>query len=154
MPFRFAGFGAEGKKGTGAIMKQYKFGDCIPESEKMYRSLRDGGYNPVMVEGLVCPVVSVKDRKNITHTDQLKPLIPHTWVKLENEIIDVTKNQFDAFGGIHYYKSVVEYNLKRGFKMLVALYHFIECIDGERGFHLIPYKVGQKIKMQLLRGIR
>lgn len=34
--------------------------------------------------------------------------------------------------------------------MGIKLYRLIELIDGEKGLQLIPYRIGQKVKMFLL----
>jgi len=101
--------------------KQYKYGSCIPESEKLYKKLKKQGKNPYIVEGWVeVDIVNdllpdeyflmrfypkeFKKLKDINYNDYPKSL-QHTWVELDGKIIDITKNQFDKYGGvIKYYK--------------------------------------------------
>lgn len=46
-------------------MKQYKFGDCIPESIKIYNRLKTQGKNPKLVGGWT----EVKDPDGILEPD-------------------------------------------------------------------------------------
>jgi len=106
------------------IKRQYKYGDCIPESIKEYNRLIKKGLKPKLVEGWVevkgnntidilpdmealnlyyCEIANniydVTAFNNITSIDYPK-LLSHTWLILDNKYIDITKNQFDKYGGI------------------------------------------------------
>jgi len=104
--------------------KQYNFGNCIPESVKLYNKLKRQGLNPEFVEGwvevsefpdlepcrefleLYYPDMIKKLDKNILYDDYIR-VLPHTWVILDNQYIDITKSQFDNYGGIiKYYESM------------------------------------------------
>ena len=102
-------------------MKQYNFGECIPESLKVYNRLKKQGKKPKLVEGWVevdypdlqpnrdflelyySGILKILD-KDLKFDDYIR-VIPHTWIILDNEYIDITKNQFNKFGGIvRYYE--------------------------------------------------
>lgn len=110
-------------------MKQYKFGDCIPEAIKVYNRLKKQGKKPVICEGwvevndgidiepdekflkLFCPDDLKELKKNFYYMDYPR-VIQHTWVKCDNEIIDITKSQFNQYGGILKYYQYWEYYFK------------------------------------------
>ncbi len=120
-------------------MKQYKFGDCIPESVKIYNRLKRKGYNPKMVEGWVevdidraLDILPNKEALELYYPDLAKMyfdegnefsdyprIITHTWIILDKEIIDITKNQFDVYGGIVKYFEKMRY-IHRGTHKLEA----------------------------------
>ncbi len=102
--------------------RQFQFGDCIPESLKVYQYFRKKGYNAEMVEGWVevndgynlepdntflyffFPEIYLKVNEDSYYLDYPK-VLKHTWVEVNNHIIDITKNQFDIYDGIKkYYK--------------------------------------------------
>jgi len=104
--------------------KQYKFGECIPESIKVYNRLKRKGYNPKMVEGWVevnepnidllpdesflskyYPKIYLILQNNYYYNDYPR-VLQHTWIEVNKHKIDITKNQFDYIGGIKkYYKN-------------------------------------------------
>ena len=98
-------------------MKTYSFGSCIPESLKIYNRLKKQGKNPKLVEGWV----EVKDELDLLSDDEFlesyldnnKPVIKHTWVIYNNKIIDKTKSQFKAYGGIVAYYEKSRYWFKK-----------------------------------------
>jgi len=111
------------------MKKQYKFGECIPYSKKIYRSLEKKGYNPIMVEGWV-EVDNYNDilpdeyflarffpkefekLNDIEYSDYPKNL-QHTWVEVKGHKIDITGNQFDKYGGIKKYYIYEIYKLEK-----------------------------------------
>ena len=114
--------------------KQYNYGDCIPESVKLYNKLKTQGYNPKMVEGwvevnheellpdeeflkLYYPEdFNAVNNSKLDFNDYIK-VIPHTWVILNNRYIDVTVNQFDMFGGVIKYYEKERYTPKINIKL-------------------------------------
>jgi len=116
-------------------MKKYVFGDCIPESIKIYNKLKIQGKHPKLVEGwvevdyndlepnrdfleLYYPDI-MHDIDNDLECNDYTRVFPHTWILYRGKIIDITKNQFDKFGGIiryfekgrYYYKGRYKINL-------------------------------------------
>ena len=105
--------------------KQYKFGDCIPESVKEYNRLVKQGFKPKFVEGWV--KVNMEEGSHILPDEEALQyhfpdeyetifnegneysdyprLLQHTWLVLNDKYIDITKNQFNKYGGvIKYYE--------------------------------------------------
>lgn len=100
--------------------RQYKFGECIPESIKVYNRLKRKGYKPIMVEGWVeidrnydilpdeeflfffYPDELAKVEQDINYNDYPK-ILQHTWIEINGHKIDITKNQFDIYGGVKKY---------------------------------------------------
>lgn len=86
---------------------QYRYGDCIPISDLVYKRLKQKGYNPKIVVGWV----EIYDGIDILPDEQFVKLfknwmaltLPHTWVECKGHRIDLTKNQFDIYGGIYQY---------------------------------------------------
>lgn len=113
--------------------KQYQYGDCIPESIKMYNELLKKGLEPEIVEGWVevdysdllpeqeCLERYFPDIWAEVDTDKLfndyPRVMPHTWLILNDKVIDVTKNQFDDLGGIIKYFEQSRQRLKNNKKM-------------------------------------
>lgn len=102
-------------------MRQFNFGECIPESLKVYNRLKKQGKNPKIVEGWVevdyldlepCQKFlelyypnDLKKLDKIFYYDNYIRVLPHTWVIYRNKIIDPTRNQFNKFGRIiRYYE--------------------------------------------------
>lgn len=78
-------------------MKIYQYGDCIPETKKLYHKLKRQGKKSFIVEGWV----TVKNPE--LNYDYYMKKYPHTWLEYNSKIIDITKNQFDIYGGIKKY---------------------------------------------------
>ena len=108
-------------------MKKYRFGECIPESVKVYNRLKRQGYTPKLVEGwvevsdwpgdllpnreffvLYYPDEIKKLNKDLNYDDYIR-VIQHTWVICDGKIIDNTRNQFDIYGGILVYYEKMKY---------------------------------------------
>ena len=109
--------------------KQYKYGDCIPESIKEYNRLVKQGCKPKIVEGWVevnidkaSDILPDEEALYYYFPDEYKRifnegneysdyprLLQHTWLVLNDEYIDITKNQFDEYGGIIKYYKKEEY---------------------------------------------
>ena len=108
-------------------MRQYNFGECIPESVKVYNRLKGQGKSPKLVEGwvevsdwpgnvepcrefleLYYPDMIKKLDKDILFDDYIR-VLPHTWVICDGKIIDKTRNQFDIYGGILVYYEKMKY---------------------------------------------
>jgi len=109
-------------------MKKYKYGDCIPESIKVYNRLKRKGYNPLMIEGWVevdieellpdrdflfyfYPEQLKRVKKDLDYNDYIR-VFQHTWVEVEGHKIDITKSQFDLYGGIVRYYVHCRYDFK------------------------------------------
>ena len=88
-------------------IKQYKYGDCIPESIKIYCKLEKKGYNPYMVEGY-----AITNSENEIWLNKFQ----HTWVEVKGHKIDITKNQFNKYGEIKKYKIKEKYKLNKNEK--------------------------------------
>ena len=111
-------------------MKKYSFGDCIPESIKLYNRLKKQGKKPKFVEGYVevnnppddLPpdgdfldlYLSKRDDNNY------KKVFQHTWIICEKKVIDKTKNQFDKYGRILYYYEKERYWFKGNLKVTLG----------------------------------
>jgi len=101
---------------------QYKYGDCISICDIVYKRLKIKGYNPRIIEGYA-EVNNVNDilpdgyflkrynkkeykkLKDINYNDYPK-ILQHTWIECNNHIIDITRSQFDVYGGIINYIKV------------------------------------------------
>lgn len=90
-------------------MRKYQYGDCIPVSEIAYKRLKQKGYNPVLVAGFVIPFD--EDLYFEYNWEAKNSKIPHTWVLCNNHLIDLTKNQFDIYGGIYEYIKLYYYKI-------------------------------------------
>lgn len=107
--------------------KIYKYGSCIPESKRIYKYFKSKGYNPLIVEGYAEVDIAndimpdeyflmgyfpdeMKKLDDINYNDYPKA-IQHTWVEVNNHIIDITKNQFDKFGGVIKYYILERYKI-------------------------------------------
>ena len=105
-------------------MRKYRFGECIPESIKVYNRLKKQGKNPIFIEGYA----EVQDPDGILEPDEdfmqlfypklLKPIkngsdyprvLPHTFIICDGKIIDKTINQFDDYGGVILYYEKCRY---------------------------------------------
>lgn len=121
-------------------MRQYNFGECIPESIKVYNKLKAQGKRPKLVEGwvevdyndlepnrefleLYYPDI-LKIIDNDLEFDDYIRVLPHTWVILDNEYIDITRNQFDKFGGIIKYYEKMRYRPKPKIKLEAFVLQF------------------------------
>ena len=113
---------------------QYQYGDCIPESIKIYHNLLQRNYMPKMVEGWI-EVNKDNDilpdkyflmmffpnefekLDNIDYNNYPK-VLQHTWVEVNGHKIDITKNQFDMYGGVKQYYTYEKYHISSfGFKI-------------------------------------
>jgi len=105
------------------VDKLFKYGDCIDQSKLLYRQLKAEGKDPKIVEGWVeidgydflpdkeflkkykpeeYKALAEPDYDDYTRVQQ------HTWVEVDDRIIDMTISQFDEFGGpIEYYKKEI-----------------------------------------------
>jgi hypothetical protein len=106
-------------------MRQFKFGDCIPVSIKVYNKLKAQGKDPKFVEGWVevdyYDLAPDRDFLELYYPDILKIIdndlefddyirvLPHTWVTCDGKIIDKTRNQFDIYNGIIRYYEKIRY---------------------------------------------
>jgi len=114
-------------------MRQYKFGECIPESVKEYKRLKKKGLKPEFVEGwvevdyqnldidrdfleLYYPDILKKANNDLEFDDYIR-VLPHTWLILNNKYIDITKNQFNKFNGIIRYYEKLRYKPKKKIKL-------------------------------------
>jgi len=97
--------------------KIYRFGDCVPESYKLYSRLKKRGESPVICEGYVVTNRKIIDKNNecvdIIVAGKQRKVLPHTWVRNGNKIIDITKNQFNKYEGINWYIQSSEYQLNK-----------------------------------------
>jgi len=101
------------------MKKIYRYGNCIPESIKIYNKLKKKGHKPLMVEGWVevnNPSDMLPDKyflmrffpdefEKLTDMDynDYPTALEHTWVEVNNHKVDITRNQFDRYGGIKKY---------------------------------------------------
>ena len=94
-------------------MKEYSYGSCIPISDIVYDRLKRKGYNPKIVVGWV----EIYDGIDILPDKQFVKLfknwwaltLPHTWVECKGHRIDITKSQFNIYGGIYkYYPAYID----------------------------------------------
>ena len=96
-------------------MRQYRFGECIAESIKVYNKLKKQGKNPKFIEGYAevndydgilepdedfMNIFYPKLLKQIKNGSDYPRVLPHTWIECEGKIIDKTKNQFDIYNGV------------------------------------------------------
>jgi hypothetical protein len=105
-------------------MKKYRFGECIPESIKVYNRLKKQGKNPIFIEGWA----EVQDPDGILEPDEdfmqlfypkwikaikngsdFARVLPHTFIICDGKIIDKTRNQFDDYKGIILYYEKCRY---------------------------------------------
>lgn len=107
------------------ILPKYKFGDCIPESIKVYNRLKQQGKKPIFVEGWVeidyYDLEPNRDFLDLYYPEDLEQIdsdikfddyirvLPHTWIQCDKQIIDKTRNQFDNYGGIIKYYEKMQY---------------------------------------------
>jgi len=116
-------------------MRKYNFGDCIPESIKVYNKLKEQGKDPKLVEGwvevsefpdlepcrefleLYYPDTIKELDKNFYYDDYIR-VLQHTWIVCDGKIIDKTKNQFDSYGGILVYYEKCRYWFRGNQKVL------------------------------------
>ena len=111
------------------MKKIYKYGDCIPESLKVYNKLKARGKKPKLVEGWVevsefpdlqpdtefLELYYPKTLKRLnrdTLEDNYTRVFQHTWVTNRGKIIDKTRNQFNCYGGILVYYEKGRYYFK------------------------------------------
>jgi hypothetical protein len=105
-------------------MRKYRFGECISESIKVYNRLKRQGKNPIFIEGwaeVFDPdgvLEPDKDFLNLFAPEILKKIekgedyprvLPHTFIICDRKIIDITRNQFDQYGGIECYYEKCRY---------------------------------------------
>lgn len=105
-------------------MRQYKFGDCLPESIKVYNRLKRQGKNPIFIEGwaevndpdgILEPDNSFlklfypKLIKAIKNGSDYPRVLPHTFIICDGKIIDKTRNQFDDYKGVILYYEKCRY---------------------------------------------
>jgi len=88
-------------------MIKYQYGSCVPVSELTYKRLKQKGYNPILVAGYV-----KINNPDLYFSDNKWHKIQHTWLICNNHLIDITKNQFDIYGGIYEYMSDYYYKIK------------------------------------------
>lgn len=89
-------------------MRQYNFGDCVPISELAYKRLKKKGYNSILIAGYV----TVLEGEYCDKFD-------HTWIICGKHRIDLTKNQFDIYGGIDEYLKPKFYYIIKGKKFII-----------------------------------
>jgi hypothetical protein len=98
---------------SGLTKKQYQYGSCVPISDLIYKRLKKKGYNPKIVVGWV----EVLDGLDILPDKEFIKIfknwwaitLPHTWIEVNNHRIDITKNQFNIYGGIYrYYPAYID----------------------------------------------
>jgi len=114
--------------------KVYKFGDCIPVSDIVYKRLKKKGYNPKIVVGWVevSDIDGVLEpdyefnklfygktmKRDIKNGNDYPRTLPHTWVECNKHRIDITKNQFNIYGEIEgyfpYWIELESYKDKKG----------------------------------------
>ena len=109
------------------MKKQFRYGSCIPESIKVYNRLKKKGYNPSMVEGWVevnieellpdrhflfyfYPEQLKRVEKDLDYNDYIR-VFQHTWVEVKEHKIDITKSQFNLYGGVVRYYAHCRYDL-------------------------------------------
>jgi hypothetical protein len=105
-------------------MRKYRFGECIPESIKVYNRLKKQGKNPIFIEGwaevfdpdgilepdkdflnLFAPEIL----KRIKQGEDYPRVLPHTFIICDGKIIDKTRNQFDDYKGVIVYYEKCRY---------------------------------------------
>ena len=108
--------------------RQFQFGDCISESQKVYNYFKNKRYNPKMIEGWVevndgydlepdMEFLEIFDEEiyfalqKRRYWGNYKKVLKHTWVEVNGHIIDITKNQFDKYDGILKYFELERYKL-------------------------------------------
>ena len=98
-------------------MRQYKFGECVPVSELAYKRLKKKEYNPILIAGYVS--VNDEDLFFEAYNQRDKNKIEHTWLICGKHRIDLTRNQFDVYGGIYEYLRPKFYYIIEGNKFII-----------------------------------
>ena len=107
--------------------KLYKYGSCIAESKRIYKYFKKRGLYPLMVEGyaeidIANDILPDEEFLMRFFPDEIKKLddinyfnypkvIQHTWVEVNNHIIDITRSQFDKYGSVIKYHILERYNI-------------------------------------------
>lgn len=103
----------------GHSKNKYKFGDCIPISDIIYFRLKEAGYNPKIVIGWIEVFEGdILPDKNFIRLfkDEIALVLPHTWIEVNNHRIDLTKNQFDIYGGVYkYYPAYIDVIINKNY---------------------------------------
>jgi len=95
----------------------YTYGNCIPVSEEAYNRLKKKGYDPVLIAGYVS--VNDEDLFFEYNNQARKNKVNHTYLICGKHRIDLTRNQFDIYGGIDEYLKPKHYYIIEGNKFII-----------------------------------